>query len=145
MRHALQEYGDAIKQMAAAAIFPGDLLFKNFGVTGHQRVIFYDYDEIVPMGEVNFRHIPPPRFPEDEMASEPWYAVGPNDVFPEEFRTFLFSRQEQRRVFAELHAELLEADYWKGLQQTIREGGFPDVFPYTPEKRFRRPDREQAA
>jgi isocitrate dehydrogenase kinase/phosphatase len=144
MRHALQEYGDAIKQMAAAGIFPGDLLFKNFGVTGHQRVIFYDYDEIVPMEEINFRHIPPPRFPEDEMASEPWYSVGPDDVFPEEFRTFLFSGPVQRRVFVELHPELLEADYWKSLQQTIREGGFPDVFPYAPEKRFGRPDREQA-
>lgn len=141
MRHALQEYGDAIKQMAAAGIFPGDLLFKNFGVTGHQRVIFYDYDEIVPMEEVNFRNIPPPRFPEDEMASEPWYSVGPNDVFPEEFRTFLFSKPEQRRAFVELHRELLEADYWRGLQQTIREGGFPDVFPYAAEKRFPRPGR----
>jgi len=141
--HALQEYGDAIQQMAAAGIFPGDLLFKNFGVTRHGRVIFYDYDEIVPMEEISFRHIPPPRFPEDEMASEPWYSVGPNDVFPEEFRTFLFSKPDQRRVFSLLHPGLLDADYWKGLQETIRRGGFPDVFPYAQEKRFPRSHKEK--
>jgi isocitrate dehydrogenase kinase/phosphatase len=111
-------------------------------VTRHGRVIFYDYDEIVPMEVVNFRHIPPPRFPEDEMASEPWYSVGPNDVFPEEFRTFLFSKPDQRRAFSRLHPGLLDADYWAGLQETIRGGGFPDIFPYPPEKRFPRPDKE---
>jgi len=139
VRHALQEYGDAIKQMAAAGIFPGDLLFKNFGVTRHRRVIFYDYDEILPMAEVNFRHIPPPRYPEDELASEPWYSVGPQDVFPEEFRTFLFSKPEQRRLFEELHPQLMDADYWTGLQSAIAEGRFPDIFPYAAEKRFARP------
>lgn len=142
VEHALLEYGDAIKQMAAAGIFPGDLLFKNFGVTRHGRVIFYDYDEIVPMHAVNFRKIPPPRFPEDEMASEPWYSVGPNDVFPEEFRTFLFSKPEHRKVFCGLHSELLDAEYWTGLQQAIREGAFPDIFPYAAEKRFPRDPKE---
>ena len=141
-RHALQEYGDAIKQMAAAGIFPGDLLFKNFGVTRHRRVIFYDYDEILPMEQVNFRHIPPPRYPEDELSAEPWYSVGPDDVFPEEFRTFLFSKPEHRRLFGELHPELMDADYWTGLQQSIAAGGFPDIFPYAPEKRFaRKPEK----
>ncbi len=142
VEHALLEYGDAIKQMAAAGIFPGDLLFKNFGVTRHGRVIFYDYDEIVPMETVNFRHIPPPRYPEDEMASEPWYSVGPNDVFPEEFSTFLFSTADQRQRFSRLHPDLLDAEYWSGLQQVIRDGGFPDIFPYAAEKRFPRDRKE---
>ena len=81
MRDAIEEYGNAIKQLAAANIFPGDMLFKNFGVTRHGRVVFYDYDEICYMTEVNFRDIPPPRYPEDELASEPWYSIAPNDVF----------------------------------------------------------------
>lgn len=85
-RDVIEEYGNAIKQLAAANIFPGDMLFKNFGVTRHGRVVFYDYDEICYMTEVNFRDIPTPRYPEDELASEPWYSVAPNDVFPEEFR-----------------------------------------------------------
>ncbi|MFT8232864.1 bifunctional isocitrate dehydrogenase kinase/phosphatase [Pseudomonas guariconensis] len=127
---ALQDYGLAIKQLAAANIFPGDMLLKNFGVTRHGRVVFYDYDEISFLTEVNFRHIPPPRYPEDEMSGEPWYSIGPHDVFPEEFPPFLFADIGQRRLFSRLHGELYDADYWKGLQATIRDGKVIDVFPY---------------
>ncbi|WP_079229274.1 bifunctional isocitrate dehydrogenase kinase/phosphatase [Pseudomonas putida] len=127
---ALEDYGLAIKQLAAANIFPGDMLLKNFGVTRHGRVVFYDYDEISFLTEVNFRHIPPPRYPEDEMSGEPWYSIGPHDVFPEEFPPFLFADISQRRLFSRLHGELYDADYWKGLQASIREGKVIDVFPY---------------
>lgn len=130
VQEALEDYGLAIKQLAAANIFPGDMLLKNFGVTRHGRVVFYDYDEICFLTEVNFRHIPEARYPEDEMASEPWYSVGPNDVFPEEFPRFLFADIGQRRLFARLHGELYDADYWKGLQRAISDGKVIDVFPY---------------
>ncbi len=63
VREALEDYGLAIKQLAAANIFPGDMLLKNFGVTRHGRVVFYDYDEICFLTEANFRHIPAPRTP----------------------------------------------------------------------------------
>lgn len=129
-REALMDYGLAIKQLAAANIFPGDMLLKNFGVTRHGRVVFYDYDEISYLTEVNFRHIPEPMYPEQEMASEPWYSVGPNDVFPEEFPVFLFADIGQRKMFAQMHGELFDADYWKGLQQQIRDGKVIDVYPY---------------
>lgn len=130
VREALEDYGLAIKQLAAANIFPGDMLLKNFGVTRHGRVVFYDYDEICFLTEANFRHIPAPRTPEDEMASEPWYSIGPLDVFPEEFPPFLFADAGQRKLFDELHGELYNADYWKGLQEAIRAGKVIDVFPY---------------
>ncbi|MDB5980063.1 MAG: bifunctional isocitrate dehydrogenase kinase/phosphatase protein [Pseudomonas sp.] len=127
---AIEDYGLAIKQLAAANIFPGDMLLKNFGVTRHGRVVFYDYDEICFLTEANFRRIPEPRNPEDEMASEPWYSIGPLDVFPEEFPPFLFADMAQRRVFDKLHGELYDADYWKSLQDAIRAGKVIDVFPY---------------
>lgn len=130
VREALDDYGLAIKQLAAANIFPGDMLLKNFGVTRHGRVVFYDYDEICFLSEANFRHIPAPRTPEDEMASEPWYSIGALDVFPEEFPPFLFADAGQRKLFDELHGELYDADYWKGLQKAIGEGKVIDVFPY---------------
>lgn len=136
LRNAVQEYGDAIKQLAAANIFAGDMLFKNFGVSRHSRVIFYDYDEISYLTEVNFRRIPPPRTPEDEMAAEPWYSVGEYDVFPEEFRTFLLINPKIRALFDELHSDLFEPDYWKGLQENIQQGQFNDVFPYSEAYRF---------
>lgn len=130
VHEALEDYGLAIKQLAAANIFPGDMLLKNFGVTRHGRVVFYDYDEICFLTEANFRRIPAPRTPEDEMASEPWYSIGPLDVFPEEFPPFLFADITQRKLFNSLHGELYDADYWKNLQQAIREGKVIDVFPY---------------
>ena len=129
-REALDDYGLAIKQLAAANIFPGDMLLKNFGVTRHGRVVFYDYDEICYLTEANFRHIPQPRTPEDEMASEPWYSNGPLDVFPEEFPPFLFADAGQRRLFNTLHGDLYDADYWKGLQAAIRDDKVIDVFAY---------------
>ncbi|MDG5898283.1 bifunctional isocitrate dehydrogenase kinase/phosphatase [Escherichia coli] len=122
--------------LAAANIFPGDMLFKNFGVTRHGRVVFYDYDEICYMTEVNFRDIPPPRYPEDELASEPWYSVSPGDVFPEEFRHWLCADPRIGPLFEEMHADLFRADYWRALQNRIREGHVEDVYAYRRRQRF---------
>ncbi len=133
---AVKEYGNAIKELAYANIFPGDMLFKNFGVTRFGRVVFYDYDEIEYMTDCNFRRIPPPPNPEAEMADEPWYAVGPHDVFPEEFGTFLLGNPETRRVFMKCHADLLEPDFWQRTRQMILDGFVPDFFPYPEEMRF---------
>ncbi|MBD7971950.1 bifunctional isocitrate dehydrogenase kinase/phosphatase [Escherichia whittamii] len=136
LRDAIEEYGNAIRQLAAANIFPGDMLFKNFGVTRHGRVVFYDYDEICYMTEVNFRDIPPPRYPEDELASEPWYSVSPGDVFPEEFRHWLCADPRIGPLFEEMHADLFRADYWRALQKRIREGHVEDVYAYRRRQRF---------
>jgi len=125
-RHALKEYGAAILDIAEAGIFPGDLLPKNFGITRYGRVIFYDYDEIVPLLECNFRHIPAPRYPEDEFAAEPWYSVGVHDIFPEEFADFLIADPVQRKLLEQLHPGLFQADYWKGIQNCIAAGRYPD-------------------
>ncbi|HCT5040368.1 TPA: bifunctional isocitrate dehydrogenase kinase/phosphatase [Escherichia coli] len=136
LRDAIEEYGNAIRQLAAANIFPGDMLFKNFGVTRHGRVVFYDYDEICYMTEVNFRDIPPPRYPEDELASEPWYSVSPGDVFPEEFRHWLCADSRIGPLFEEMHADLFRADYWRALKNRIREGHVEDVYAYRRRQRF---------
>ena len=136
LRDAIEEYGNAIRQLAAANIFPGDMLFKNFGVTRHGRVVFYDYDEICYMTEVNFRDIPPPRYPEDELSSEPWYSVAPGDVFPEEFRHWLCADPRIGPLFEEMHADLFRAEYWRSLQARIREGHVEDVYAYRRRQRF---------
>ncbi len=135
-RKAISGYGRALRQLAAANIFAGDLLFKNFGVTRQGRVVFYDYDEICYLTECNFRKIPEPPYPEFELCGEPWYSVGPNDVFPEEFASFLLTDPEIRRLFQELNGDLLEADFWRRKQENIRRGRFEDVFPYPLARRF---------
>ena len=136
LREALDEYGNAIKQLAAANIFPGDMLLKNFGITRHGRVVFYDYDEICYLTDVNFRAIPEPRTPEEEMSADTWYTVSPADVFPEEFRRFLFGRKAIKHLFSELHGELFDPGYWQSLQGAISTGRVMDVFPYRRKKRF---------
>lgn len=136
LRDAVEEYGNAIRQLAAANIFPGDMLFKNFGVTRHGRVVFYDYDEICYMTEVNFRDIPKARYPEDELSAEPWYSVAPGDVFPEEFRHWLCADPEIGPLFEEMHADLLRADYWRELQARIKNGHVEDVYAYRRRQRF---------
>lgn len=138
LERVIDDYGTAIKQLAGANIFPGDFLYKNFGVTQLGRVVFYDYDEISYMTECNFRKIPPPRFPEDEFNSEPWYSVEPNDVFPEEFGTFLLATPKIRKIFLKYHKDLLDYRYWQRKQAAIRAGQYEDVFPYPEAIRFKR-------
>ncbi len=138
LRHGLHEFGAAIKELAGANIFPGDMLLKNFGVTRHNRVVFYDYDEIAYMTDCVFRRIPPPRSWEDEMSAEPYYSVGPNDVFPEQFIAFLVSDPAAREVFLERHADLMDPQFWAGKQARIRAGEHEDVFPYPEAIRFKR-------
>jgi isocitrate dehydrogenase kinase/phosphatase len=136
MEHGVREYGNAIKDLVAANIFPGDMLYKNFGVTRQGRVVFYDYDEIEYITDCNFRDIPAPRNEEDEMASEPWYSVAKNDVFPEQFSVFLLGNPKVRHYFMKHHADLLSADYWRQKKARILEGQVEDVFPYPQETRF---------
>ncbi len=138
---AMDEYGNSIKQMAAANIFPGDMLLKNFGVTRHGRVVFYDYDEVCPLTDCNFRRIPPPRNDEEEMSGTPWYSVAENDVFPEEFRLFFSGNPQARAAFEAQHADLYDYRYWQRLQDAIRSGHIFDTYPYR--RRFRFPREEK--
>ena len=133
---AVVEYGNAIKDLVAANIFPGDMLWKNFGVTRHGKVVFYDYDEIEYLTDCNFRRVPEPRNEEEEMSGEVWYTVGPKDVFPETFAPFLLGNPAVREVFMAHHADLLDAAFWQGHKERIQQGHVHDVFPYEPGKRF---------
>jgi isocitrate dehydrogenase kinase/phosphatase len=136
LEHGVMEYGNSIKDLVAANIFPGDMLYKNFGVTRQGRVVFYDYDEIEYISDCNFRDIPAPRNEEDEMSAEPWYSVAKNDVFPEQFGVFLLGNPKVRKYFMKHHADLLTADYWRQRKLRIQDGQVEDVFPYPQEIRF---------
>lgn len=134
--HAVKEYGNTIKELIKANIFPGDMLLKNFGVTRQNRIVFYDYDEILPMSAINVRAIPLPRTPEQEMASEPWYRVEENDFFPEQFEHFVMSFPKVRELLLKHHADLLEPEYWQAIIRNLHKGMRADVFPYPKSIRF---------
>ena len=129
-REAVIEYGNAIKDLAAADIFTGDMLQKNFGITRNGRVICYDYDELCLLSECRFRRIPVPTTIEEEFAAEPWFFVGEQDVFPEEFRAFLVPPGEVRDAFLEAHGDLLDIEFWQRVQRRLAQGDVVDVFPY---------------
>lgn len=133
---AIVGYGNAIRDLAAANIFTGDMLLKNFGVTRQGRVIFYDYDELCLLTDCRFRHVPQAVHPEDEMAADPWFHVGDSDVFPEQFRPFLVPNGRLGEVFLEHHAELLTVDYWVEMQQRQLAGEVVEFFPYPEARRL---------
>lgn len=133
---AIEGYGDAIRELAAANIFPGDMLYKNFGVTRLGRVVFYDYDEIQHMTEMNFRVIPPAPNEEAELSGEPWYPVDVNDVFPEEFQYFLLGDPRVKAAFLKHHADLLDPAWWQACRTRVAQGRLDDIFPYSADRRL---------
>jgi isocitrate dehydrogenase kinase/phosphatase len=131
-----RDYGQSVKDLAASNIFPGDLLTKNFGVTRHGRVVFYDYDELCFLTDCHFRKLPEARTPEEEIAAEPWFSVREYDIFPEEFLQFLSFPEPALAALLEHHREIFRADFWCGIQRQIRAGEIPEVFPYRAERRL---------
>ena len=136
LEQVLEDYGNAIKELAAVDIFPGDMLLKNFGVTRHGRVIFYDYDEICPLTDINFRKMPVSNNASSGGA-DPWFEVGEFDVFPEEFATFLFPDEARKAIFSQHHADLFTVEGWTSIQEQVQTNQLTDVYPYPIRDRLR--------
>lgn len=137
-KKVIDDFAAAIRDLAGANIFPGDMMQKNFGVTRLERVVFYDYDEIDYMTDCNFRNLPPTDSYFDDLADEPVYSVQEHDVFPETFANFFCPNPAQRSLFMSKNADLVEPGFWRETQQKIRDGKRPDVYPYPAKVRFRR-------
>jgi isocitrate dehydrogenase kinase/phosphatase len=135
---AILDYGNAIRDLAHTNIFPGDLLLKNFGVTRHGRVVFYDYDEISLLTTCDFRAMPKPRTYEEELSPEPWFAVGEHDVFPEELASFLPLHGELRDAFLSHHGDLFTLSFWQDIKMRINAGEVFHMFPYGQHRRLSR-------
>jgi isocitrate dehydrogenase kinase/phosphatase len=129
-KRAVLDYGQCIRDLAVTNIFAGDLLLKNFGVTRHGRVIFYDYDELCAVTDCRFRDVPQAQNEEDEMRAEAWFHVNDNDVFPETFMQFLGFDAQLKATFLEVHGEIMTADWWRGIQRRLTEGEVLEVLPY---------------
>jgi isocitrate dehydrogenase kinase/phosphatase len=136
-RDALTEYGNAIRELAGANIFPGDLLMKNFGVTRFGRVVFYDYDELCLLTDCDFRELPEPSDDDDEHGGrEPSFYVGPRDIFPQEFINFLGFPRPLRELFVRVHGDLLQPAWWNRMKERHARGEILDICPYKPVRRL---------
>jgi isocitrate dehydrogenase kinase/phosphatase len=131
---AVLDYGQCIRDLAYTNIFAGDLLLKNFGVTRHGRIIFYDYDELCRVTDCRFRDLPQPVHAEDEMRDEAWFYVADSDVFPETFIRFLSFDDTQREAFLRVHGEILTPAFWRNVQQRLRDGEVLEVVPHHPQR-----------
>ena len=125
--------------MEVTNIFAGDMLLKNFGVTRHERIVFYDYDELRPLTECNFRKFPQAMTYEDELAAEPWFHIGEKDVFPEEFLHFMGLPNNVKETFLQHHSDLLDVHFWRETQQRIEAGEIITIRPYLDEHRLPQP------
>jgi isocitrate dehydrogenase kinase/phosphatase len=133
------DYGRAIRDLAYTDVFPGDLLLKNFGVTRHGRVVFYDYDELCRVSDCQFRDLPQAHCEEDEMSAEPWFFVGQHDIFPETLLSFLGMSGAVREEYLRAHADLYQPDFWRRTQQRIAAGEVLEVLPYVPPQGYAEP------
>lgn len=70
------------------------------------------------------------------MSAEPWFSVGPSDVFPEEFSSFLGVSPELREAFESEHGDLYEASWWQDTQRTLASGKIVSIYPYAPDQRL---------
>ncbi|WP_296697729.1 bifunctional isocitrate dehydrogenase kinase/phosphatase [Algoriphagus sp.] len=136
-KKVVEDYGRAILQLAQANIFPGDMMTKNFGLTRQKRVIFYDYDEIEFLNDMNFRVKPKAETYEQIYAPEPWYSIAKNDVFPEDFKRWMIGRKDLKEHFLDYHSNLFSPEYWQGIQVRIEKGELIHAYPYPEEIRFR--------
>jgi isocitrate dehydrogenase kinase/phosphatase len=112
------------------------LLYKNFGVTRYGRVAFYDYDEIEYLTACEIRHVPPARTEEEELSGEPWYPIGPKDIFPETFRIFLLNDPRVKAFFLKHHPDFFDPEMWRAHQMHLKAGAYPHFIEYEAEKRF---------
>ena len=136
LERVMHDYGKAIKELAGANIFPGDMLMKNFGVTRWGRVVFYDFDEICPLTDCNFREVPQTQNALEELSSNSYFDIAENDIFPSQFKVFFSANEIAFNYFNNEHSNLFLATFWQGCQQQVHNGYLPDVYPYKQSWRF---------
>ncbi|GAA67459.1 bifunctional isocitrate dehydrogenase kinase/phosphatase [Pseudoalteromonas sp. BSi20429] len=136
LERVMHDYGKAIKELAGANIFPGDMLMKNFGVTRWGRVVFYDFDEICPLTDCNFREVPQAQNALEELSSNSYFDIAENDIFPSQFKVFFSANEIAFNYFNNEHSNLFLATFWQGCQQQVHNGYLPDVYPYKQSWRF---------
>ena len=136
LERAVHEYGNAIRELAIANVFPGDMLWRNFGVTRHGRVVFYDYDEIEYLTDCVFRAIPPAPNPEAELAERGLVSRRAARRVPRGVRVLPARRAARARGLPRAPRGPARARVLAGRQRQVARGEVVDFFPYPESARF---------
>jgi isocitrate dehydrogenase kinase/phosphatase len=106
------------------------MLWKNFGITRHGKVVFYDYDEIEYITDCNFRKCPHRAMKKTKCPARSGTPWGPKTCSRRPLAPFLLGNPAVREIFMKHHADLLEASFWQRHKDRILQGHVIDVFPY---------------
>jgi len=144
IRQVVIDFGYFIKDLAATGLFPGDLFNTwNYGVTAGNRVVLYDYDDVMPLEDAQFRHKPGPMDEYEELnPEEEWIVAEPTDFFLDEMDSFVGIPRALRGIFNAEHKDLFTLQFWQNIKRRVSAGEIIDIIPYDRAKRFRRLTRE---
>jgi isocitrate dehydrogenase kinase/phosphatase len=135
---AIINLGDCIKNNAAANIFNKDLDARNYGVSRFLKIYLYDYDALEPFTDVKIRSNADRVDGEEEPPD--WYFEDGVIFLPEEIEAGLMIPSRQlRRLFRDVHGDLLTTDYWQSIQDDLRAGKVPSVRIYPKNRELHRP------
>jgi isocitrate dehydrogenase kinase/phosphatase len=138
LRRVLVDFGYFLKDLAATGVFPGDLFNTwNYGVTQRGRVVLFDYDDVVPLEEINFLEKPQPRNEFEEMSlEEDWVVASPDDYFMDEIDRYSGIPYPLKGIFTSVHGDLYTLKFWHDMKARLKEGEIVDIIPYDRSKRF---------
>ena len=144
IRQVVIDFGYFIKDLAATGLFPADLFNTwNYGVTEGNRVVLYDYDDVIPLEDATFRRKPGAMDEYEEMnPEEDWIIAEPTDFFVDEIDSFVGIPYALRGIFNSEHKDLFTMGFWENIKARVAEGEIIDIIAYDREKRFRRLTRE---
>ena len=126
---AVINLGHCIKNNMAANIFNKDLDARNYGVGVFGGVYLFDYDALEKFTEVKIR-TNQNQFEGEEEIPE-WFFEDGVVFLPEEIESGLrIPSRSLRRLFREVHGDLLQVGYYERIQDELRVGKVPSVRVY---------------
>ncbi len=139
IRQVIIDYGYFIKDLAATGLFPADLFNTwNYGVSEGNRVVLYDYDDIIPLESSNFKLKPVPKNDyEEHSLEEDWIIADQNDFFLDEVNRYIGIPEPLKGIFNSVHSDLFTVKFWTNIKSKVMKGEVIDIIPYDRSKRFK--------
>ena len=137
-REVIVNLGHCIKNNAAANVFNKDLDARNYGVSRYHKVYLFDYDALEPLTHVKVRSNADRFDGEDDVPD--WFYEDGVIFLPEEIETgFRIHDRGLRRLFRDVHGDLLTTGYWERMQGVLERGQVPSIRLYPEQRKLDHP------